>query len=91
MEEDKAAKKVNQALAECAKKDTKQVTAWLKPVLGSDIATEFKANKVTGQQLADWYRSGEMKNFKEFSAKHPTLFLSNSDLKNLVKTIESGL
>jgi len=69
--------------------DHKQVPNSLKPVLGADIAQEFKANKITGAMLVQWYTSGEMNDFKTFSKRHPTLFLDKKQLNNLLKHMES--
>ena len=65
--------------------EPKQVTNSLKPVLGADIAQEFKANKITGAMLVRWYTSGVMNDFKTFSKRHPTLFLDKKQLNNLLK------
>ena len=79
------------ALKEIAKKNHKELGAWLKitPV-GKDVAGALKEAQITGRTLAEWYNSGEMLDFKKFSAQHASLFLTGGDLKKLNKAIATG-
>ena len=79
------------AVKEISKKGHKELAAWLKitPV-GPDVARALKESQVTGSMVTEWYNSGEMLDFKKFSAKHASLFLTGGDLKRLNKAIASG-
>jgi len=69
--------------------DPKALSIWVAPVLGDDIASCFKREKVTGSTVCEWRQKGLLDNYDRFKGKYPRLYLSKGDLKKLMRALDA--